>query len=319
MPAPDIATAEALYQRLAALPPGLVAHGGASNTWAVAASKSVSGGALLAGDPHLHLTLPAIWFQNTIDSPGYHASGVSLPGTPVVLIGHNEHIAWSLTDAQNQQTFFYVEKEDANHPGMYLWKGNWTKYTTLSYDIPVLGGTAEHAKVRWSVHGPVISERGQTTSVWWSGNLPSHDLNVLLDIDRAGNWQEFRNGLRGWLSPTHNFVYADDRGNIGMISAGYYPQVAKGQPWLPMPGTGEYDVIGTIPFDDIPNDYNPPSNILWSANQRQVTKDYPYYIGTTTNFLDDGYRANESHRALSRPGKLSAGDMQALQTDTRAL
>jgi len=316
-PAELLSGAEPLYDRLAALPSGLIAKGGASNNWAVAGAKSTSGGALLAGDPHLHLTLPAIWYQLTMDSPGYHAAGVSIPGTPVVLIGHNEHIAWSLTDAQNQQTFFYVEKEDADHPGMYLWKGNWTKYTTLSYDIPVLGGTAEHVKVRWSVHGPVISERGQTTSVWWSGNLPSHDLNVLLDIDRAGNWQEFRNGLRGWLSPTHNFVYADDRGNIGMISAGYYPQVAKGQPWLPMPGTGEYDVIGTIPFDDIPNDYNPPSNILWSANQRQVTKNYPYYIGTTTNFFDEGYRANEIHRALSRPGKLSAGDMQALQTDTR--
>ena len=110
------ATAAALYQRLAALPPGLIATGGASNNWAVAGSMSASGGALLAGDPHLHLTLPSIWFQLTMDSPGYHASGVSIPGTPVVLIGHNQHIAWSLTDAQNQQTFYYVEHEDSAHP-----------------------------------------------------------------------------------------------------------------------------------------------------------------------------------------------------------
>jgi penicillin amidase len=312
-----IGDVQSLYDRLAQLPSGLVAHGGASNNWAVAPSRSASGGALLAGDPHLHLTLPAIWFQLTMDSPGYHAAGVSIPGTPVVLIGHNEHIAWSLTDAQNQQTFFYVEKEDAIHPGMYFWNGQWQPYTTLSYDIPVLGGTTQHVKVRWSVHGPVISERGQTTSVWWAGNLPSQDLGVLLGVDRASNWQEFRDALRGWLSPTHNFVYADDKGNIGLISAGYYPQVARGRPWLPMPGTGEYDVTGTIPFDQIPQGYNPPDGILWSANQRQVTAGYPYYIGTASNFFDPGYRANEIHRVLSAPGKLSAADMQALQTDTR--
>jgi penicillin G amidase len=318
MPAPDVATAEALYHRLASLPAGLVATGGASNNWAVAGSKSVSGGALLAGDPHLHLTLPAIWFQNSIDSPGYHASGVSIPGTPVVLIGHNGHIAWSLTDAQNQQTFFYVEKEDSAHPGMYFWKGDWKKYTSVSYDIPVLGGQTQHLKVQWSVHGPVISERGQSTAVWWSGNLPSQDLGVLLKVDRASSWQEFRDALSGWYAPTHNFVYADDQGNIGLISAGYYPQVGGGgQPWLPMPGTGEYDVTGTIPYDQIPQVYDPPSGIVWSANQRQVTKDYPYYIGTASNFFDPGYRANEIHRVLSQKNKLTAADMQALQTDTR--
>jgi len=310
-------SAAALYQRLAALPEGLVARGGASNNWAVAGAKSVSGGALLAGDPHLHLTLPAIWFQLTMDSPNYHAAGVSIPGTPVVLIGHNEHIAWSLTDAQNQQTFFYQEHEDAAHPGQYLWNGAWRDYKKVSYDIPVLGGQTRHLTVQLSVHGPVISERGLTTSVWWAGNLPSQDLGVLLRIGQSANWQDFRNALRGWYSPTHNFVYADDRGNIGLISAGYYPQIAKGAPWLPMSGTGEYDVTGTIPYDDIPQAYDPPGGYIWSANQRQVTGDYPYYIGTSADFFDPGYRANEIHRVLSAPGKLGASDMQALQTDTR--
>ena len=310
-------SAAALYQRLAALPPGLISQGGASNNWAVAGARSVSGGALLAGDPHLHLTLPSIWFQLTMDSPNYHAAGVGLPGTPVVLIGHNQHIAWSLTDAQNQQTFFYSEKEDAAHPGMYFWNGAWQKYRTVSYEIPVLGGQATHLDVKLSVHGPVISERGQTTSVWWAGNLPSQDLGVLLRIGQASNWTQFRGALRDWHSPTHNFVYADDAGNIGLISAGYYPLVAHGQPWLPMPGIGENDVTGTIPYDQIPQAYNPPDHIVWSANQRQVTSAYPYYIGTASNFFDPGYRANEIHRVLSQPGKLSAADMHALQTDTR--
>jgi penicillin G amidase len=312
-----VAAADA-YQRLASLPAGLVATtGGASNNWAVAGAKSTSGGSLMAGDPHLHLTLPAIWFQMTLDSPGYHTSGVSLPGTPVVLIGHNRHISWSLTDAQNQQTFYYAEKEDSSRPGEYFWNGAWQKYRTVNYDIPVLGGATDHLTVKLSVHGPVVTERGQTTSVWWAGNIPSQDLDVMLGIDQADSYQAFREALRAWYSPTHNFVYADDLGNIGLISAGYYPLVARGEPWLPMPGTGEYDVTGTIPYDDIPQAFNPPDHILWSANQRQVTSDYPYYIGTASNFFNPGYRANEIHRVLSQDRKLSAADMMALQTDTR--
>jgi len=307
-----------VYQRLSSLPAGLVATGGDSNNWAVAGSRSTSGGALMAGDPHLHLTLPAIWYQLTMDSPGYHVSGVSIPGTPVILIGHNQHISWSLTDAQNQQTFFYLEHEDSAHPGQYLWNGAWKSYQTVSYDIPVLGGPTDHLTVKLSVHGPVITERGQTTSVWWAGNIPSQDLDVLMGIDQASDYQQFRDALRGWYSPTHNFVYADDKGNIGLISAGYYPQLGAGaQPWLPMAGTGENDVKGTIPYDDIPQVYNPPDGIIWSANQRQVTAGYPYYIGTASNFFDPGYRANEIHRVLSQGTKLSAADMMALQTDTR--
>ena len=312
------ATAAAdLYQKLASLPAGLMATGGASNNWAVAGSKSASGGALLAGDPHLHLTLPSIWFQLTMDSPGYHVSGVSIPGTPVVLIGHNQHIAWSLTDAQNQQTFFYWEQEDASHPDQYFWKDGWQNYQTVKYDIPVMGGPTDHLTVKLSRHGPVISERGLTTSVWWAGNLASQDLDVLLGIDQASDWQSFRNALRGWYAPTHNFAYADDKGNVGLISAGYYPQVAGSNQWLPMLGTGDQDVYGTIPFDDIPQVYNPPGGIVWSANQRQVDPTYPYYIGTASNFFDPGYRANEIHRVISQDKKFTAADMTALQTDTR--
>src|SRR6202521_4335464 len=314
----DQATSDwALYQRLASLPPGEIATGGASNNWAVAGSRSASGGALLAGDPHLHLTLPWVWFQPTLASPGSPVSGVSIPGTPVVLIGHNQHIAWSLTDAQNQQTFFYWEQEDASHPNQYFWKGAWQQYQTVSYDIPVQGGPTDHLTVKLSKHGPVISQRGLTTSVWWAGNIPSNDFEVLLAIDQASDWQSFRNALRGWYSPTHNFVYADDKGNIGLISAGYYPQVAGSGQWLPMLGTGDQDVYGTIPFDAIPQVYNPPGGIVWSATQRQVGDTYPYYIGTASNFFDPGYRANEIHRVLSQDKKFTAADMAALQTDTR--
>lgn len=176
----------------------------------------------------------------------------------------------------DQQTFFYEEKEDAAHPNQYFWNGGWQTDKTVGYEIPVRAGATRRFDVKLSVHGPVITERGLTTAVWWAGNLPSQDLRALMHVGQASSWVEFRNALRDWHSPTHNFVYADDQGNIGLISAGYFPQVAKGQPWLLLPGTGEYDVTGTIPFDDIPQVYNPQSGIVWSANQWQVTPAYPY-------------------------------------------
>ena len=316
----ELASVSALYQKLTALPAGFISHGGASNNWAVAGSSSASGGALMAGDPHLHLTLPAIWFQVTLDSPGFHTSGVSVPGTPVVLIGHNQHISWSLTNAQNQQTFFYLEHEDAAHPGQYYWNGSWTKYKTVDYEIPVLGQSPQHLTVKLSVHGPVITDRGQNVSVWFSGTIPSHDVNALMLINQAANWQDFRNALSQWRGSAHNFVYADDQGNIGMISAGSYAQVAHGQPWLPMTGIGDGDVVGLVPYDAIPQVYDPPGGFVWSANQRQVSADYPYYIGPADLF-DPGYRANEINRYLTAKlaggNKVTAADMMALQTDTR--
>src|SRR5260370_35108339 len=104
--------------------------------------------------------------------------------------------------------------------------------------MPVRGASPDLRTGKLSVHGPVINERGMTTSVRWAGNVPSQDFQALLGIDRASNYQEFRDALRDWNSPTHNFVYADDQGNTGLIAAGYYPQVApRREPRPPMPRT----------------------------------------------------------------------------------
>jgi len=308
-----------LKGQLATLPPGALHHGGNSNNWAVDGTKTTSGKPLLAGDPHLHLTLPSIWYQVEATSPGYSFSGVSIPGTPVILIGHNRHIAWSLTNVQNQATLYYLEKTDAARPRQYYWRGAWRPMARVSYSIPVKGQGTVHLDVDLTVHGPVISDdraKGRTIAVDWMGALPSPDLDVMRDIARAADFHAFRAALRAWHAPSQNFVYADDKGHIGLVSAGYYPIVKSGQPWLPLPGTGEADVVGTIPFDDIPRVYDPPGHIVWSANQRPVGPAYPYYIGTTMNFFDNGYRADRIHQVLQQGKKLTAGDMERLQNDT---
>jgi penicillin amidase len=127
-----------------------------------------------------------------------------------------------------------------------------------------------------------MTQAGQTMAVDWMGNVPSADLASLLAINQASSFAQFRTALAGWHAPTQNFVYADSAGNIGAISAGYYPQVgARCQPWLPLPGTGGCDITGVIPFNAVPQVYDPPSHLIATDNQRPVTAAYPYYIGNT--------------------------------------
>jgi penicillin amidase len=179
-----------------------------------------------------------------LESPSLNVTGVSVPGVPGVLIGHNAQIAWSLTDVQNQATFFYAEQTSASRPGEYYWRGAWRKMRQVSYTIAVRGGHAVHLAVDITVHGPIMTQDAQTMAVDWMGNVPSPDLTALLGIDEAGNYSQFRSALAGWHAPSQNFVYADHLGNIGVISAGYFPQVAHGQPWLPLSGTGADDIVG---------------------------------------------------------------------------
>jgi penicillin amidase len=284
-----------------------------SNAWAANGPAVAGGGALLAGDPHLPQTIPSVWYEAALSAPGFDAAGVSVPGLPGILIGHNARIAWSLTDTQNQATLFYAEK---TRPGQYYWRGAWRPMRVVHYTIPVRGAATSQLTVDITMHGPIMTQAGQTTSVDWMGNVPSPDLAAMLAVDQAASFSQFKAALAGWYAPTQNFVYADTVGNIGAISAGYYPEVGTGcQPWLPMTGTGACDVTGIIPYPAEPQVYDPPSHVLATANQRPVTAAYPYYIGTTADFFDPGYRTATIYAALrNRAGPLTPARFAAVQT-----
>ena len=269
---------------------------------------------MLAGDPHLPQTIPSVWYQVALSAPGYQVSGVSVPGLPGVLLGHNRHIAWSLTDTQNQATLFYTEQTSTTRPGQYFWDGAWRRMRQVHCTIAVRGAAAQRLTVDLTVHGPIMTQAGQTTSVDWMGNVPSPDLAVLLAINTAHDWAQFHAALAHWRAPSQNFVYADDRGHIGAISAGYYPEVRRGQPWLPMPGTGADDVAGVIPYSAIPQAYDPPGHVLATANQRPVGPSYPYYIGTSANFFDPGYRASQIYASLAGRHGMTPASFAAVQT-----
>jgi penicillin G amidase len=290
-----------------------------SNNWAVSGAHTASGQAMLAGDPHLRQTLPAIWYRIAGRAPGYDFSGVSIPGVPVILIGYNRSIAWSLTNVQNQATLFYRETTSAARPGRYLWRGAWRAMRSVRYTIPVKGEAPQPLTVRLTIHGPLIRQAGESVAVDWMGALPSEDLTSLLGIMRASDFQAFRAALRTWHAPSQNFVYADDRGNIGLISAGYYPEVRNGRPWTVLSGTGNDDIAGSVAFDAIPQAYDPESGLVFSANQRPVADDYPYYIGTALDFFDPGFRADQIQRTLSGSHDLTPASFAKLQTNTQDL
>ncbi len=313
---PSAGVARAAASMLAvtdSLPRGQVHAYPDSNAWAANGPKVLGGGAMLGGDPHLPQTLPSIWYQVAVTAPDYDVTGVSVPGLPGIVIGHNKHIAWSLTDTQNQATLFYAEKTSPAHPGEYFWRGNWKKMRFFHYVIAVRGSRPRQLTVAETVHGPVMTQAGQTVSVDWMGNVPSPDVAVLQEISTARDFAQFRAALANWRAPAQNFVYADDRGNIGAISAGYYPVVKHGAPQLPLPGTGADDMAGVIPYRAVPQVYDPRGHVIVTANQRPVTSAYPYYIGTTANFFDPSYRAARETAYLDRRSGMKISSFAALQ------
>jgi penicillin G amidase len=302
----------AILAAVRSLAPGQVHEYPDSNAWAVNGGKA-AGGVELAGDPHVPQTLPSFWFQVALTAPGLAVSGVSTPGMPAVLLGHNASIAWSATDTENQSTLFYDEKTSKSRPGQYFWRGRWRTMQRVHYTIPVRGGATRHLTVDITVHGPVMTTAGQTVAVDWMGNVPSPDLAAFLAIDKARDFAQFTAALAGWRAPTENFVYADRHGHIGAIAPGYYPVVRHGDPWLPLPGTGADDVAGVIPFAAVPRVYDPKSHVVVSANQRPVGGSYPYYIGTSANAFDPGYRAGTELTYLQRRSSIGPAQLAGLQ------
>ncbi|HEX6501171.1 MAG TPA: penicillin acylase family protein [Micromonosporaceae bacterium] len=287
----------------------------ASNSW-VANGPAVAGGrSMLAGDPHLQLSLPSYWYQLALSAPETEVTGASLVGLPGVVIGHNARIAWSMTDVQNQSTLFYREQTSPDRPGQYCWQGKWRHVQTLHYTIPVRGGADVPLTVDLTVHGPMVKAMEQTVAISWMGDYPAHLMRAILAVNKAGNYQQFREALSDWHSPTLNFTYADDQGNIAIMAAGYFPIIKAGEPWLPLSGTGGSDIVGTIPYAAAPQVYNPPSHVAASANQRPVGPDYPYYIGTSLNAFDNGYRADQIYAYLESHPSMTADDFRTLQMD----
>jgi penicillin amidase len=290
------------------------------SAWAANGPKVKGGGSLLAGTAAAPGLFPSGWFQVSVTAPGYDVSGVSLPGLPGIVIGHNKHVAWTLAGTQSQSTLFYAEKLSRSR-GEYLWRGRWRPVRRIRYAIPVRGGPARRLTVDLTAHGPLLGPQltepgaaGPPISVAWTGSGGSPDVAVLARIGAAANFTQFHAALARWRSPALTFVYADRRGNIGAVTAGSFPVVRQGAPWLPLPGTGAGDVVGLIPYAALPVSYDPPGHVVAVAGQRPVTAAYPYYLGTAANDLDAADVAGADYAVLARTSGIQPAGVVPLQT-----
>ena len=250
-----------------------------SNAWALAGSRTASGKPLLSNDMHLEYSLPGIWYMTHIQAPGLDVSGVALPGAPGVIVGHNQRIAWGITNLEFDVQDLYAEKFD-DRTGRYEYRGNLEQARAEREMIRVKGQPAADITVWVTRHGPIIyAEGNDRMALRWVAAEPSLFQYPILDIDRARNWTEFTGALARFPGPGSNFVYADVDGNIGYHAAGKLPIRRGFAGDTPVDGaSGELEWAGFIPFEQLPATFNPPSGLIVSANQSAFPAGYPYPV-----------------------------------------
>ncbi len=260
----------------------------ASNNWVISGKRTADGKAMLANDPHLSPTAPGVWYLASIHSPNVHAAGVSIPGMPAIIIGHNENVAWGMTNVGPDVQDIYletIEGDMASGTAKVRTPTGSEPLKTRKEKINVRGNLLKpdmspvDLNVYVTRNGPIVmTEGGKSYSLKWTALDPKNlDLGTFFKLNRAGNWQEFQNALKGYGGSTQNFVYADVKGNIGWYAAGQIPIRRKGDGSLPYDGaTNDGDWTGMIPFGELPHLYNPSSGFIVTANQRIAGTDYKY-------------------------------------------
>jgi penicillin G amidase len=289
------------------------AHPG-SNAWAVSGAHSATGKPLLSNDMHLEFGIPGIWYMDHIEAPGMNVSGVALPGVPGILSGHNDRIAWGETNLGFDVQDLYLEKMDMR-TGQYLFQGKVEQARSERELIEVRGRPPEELTNWVTRHGPVIQVAdGVAMTLRWSAAEPGAIQDVFLDIDRARNWDEFKHAASRFAGPGQNFVYADVDGNIGYHASGKLPIRRTYYGDVPVDGSsGNYEWDGYIPFDELPQSYNPPNGYVVTANQNPFPPDSPYHLNGT---FDSPYRARQILGMLQVSGnKLKPEDSLRIQKD----
>lgn len=297
---------------------------GGSNNWVVDGTKTVTGAPILCNDPHLGQATPSVWYECHLVAGDIDVVGASFPGCPGVVIGHNRYIAWGVTNAISDVQDLYIEKFHPDNPLKYEFEGGWEDAQVVREEIKVRGSEEPVVEeVRITRHGPILDTmringtQEMPLALRWTGLEHCNIIGSVQKLNRASNWDEFRDALRDWDLPPQNFVYADIVGNIGYVMAGFIPIRSQGQSLVPMPGwTGEYEWTGIIPFDELPQTFNPEQHFIATANNRVVDDDYPYYI---TNEWLNGYRARRISDLLSSKQRLTINDMAKIQADYYAL
>ncbi len=292
-----------------------------SNNWAVAGSKTKSGSPILANDPHLELSFPSIWYEMQLNSPTVNAYGATFPGSPNVIIGYNDSIAFGFTNAQRDVKDYYeiTFKDDTRKE--YLFNGEWRKVQFRIEQIRIRGGSTLFDTVAYTHFGPVMYDRTFTNeemgnraiAVRWVAHEPSNEGLMWFKLNRAGSYDDYYNAIKDFTCPGQNMVFASRNGTIAIWQQAKFPARWDGQGLFLMPGNDTtYMWQSFIPQEDNPHVINPASGYIQSANQRPVDSTYPYFI--PGNYITA--RGVAIDRRLSEMQQITPQDMMLLQNDT---
>ena len=296
-----------------------------SNNWVVSGRRTASGKPLLANDPHLPPSAPSIWHMAHLKAPGVNVAGVTAPGAPGIIIGHNEHVAWGMTNLGPDVQDLYLEKFSGPQSKTYQTPKGEAEAVVNTEEIKVrkspIGSATDTVahEVTITRHGPVIIERaGARYSLRWTAlDTNANEFIAFYKLNRARNWDEFRAALREYRGPTQNFIYADTRGHIGYYGAGLIPLRKTGDGSVPYDGsTDAGDWTGYIPFEELPHVFDPPSGLIVTANSRVVGRSYRHHL---THEWASAYRTRRIHDLLKDKTKLTVEDFRAVQGDTYSI
>ena len=289
-----------------------------SNNWVVSGQKSTTGKPIFSNDMHLQLDIPGIWTRMHLMIPGkLNVTGVVLPGEPFVVAGHNDHIAWGMTNVMLDGADFYVETINPKNKTQYKLNGQWRNMRVKKEKIYVKGQKEPVEKTLFFTHrGPIFTSFDDVSvmpvSMHWIGNEETREIEALQGLSKASNWEEFKQAIKGFKSVSQNIAYADTQGNIGIHMAGRLPK-RSAPGYLFLPGdTDRYDWKGYVPFDSLPYEYNPARGFVSSANNKSVDESYPYYI---SEWYDLPYRIKRIRQMLTAKDKLSTADFKQMLFD----
>ena len=297
-------------------------RGQGSNAWILSGGRTDTGRPILCNDMHLPLLLPALWYLVHLVGGSFEVTGASLPGLPLVLVGHNARIAWGATLAFTDCEDLFMERFDPDDSGRYEFRGEWLQAEIIPESIRVKGRAHPHVEqVVITHHGPVITDvvgsPAQRLAVQSMALRPCPAVHGWLLLDRAKDWDEFVEAMRLIEAPQLNIAYADVEGNIGYWVTGKVPVRAAGQGMVPAPGwTGEHEWVGEVPFEEMPYALNPALGYLVTCNHRIVGDDYPHFLGCVWM---NGYRARRIVDVVEDKGRVSAADCRALHVDVTCL
>jgi penicillin G amidase len=291
-----------------------------SNNWVVAGSKTQSGVPILCNDPHLELSLPSIWYEIQLQTPASNSYGVSLPGSPFIIIGFNDHIAWGVTNAQRDVKDYYEIKFKDATKKEYWFNGQWVKDSVRVEEIKVRGGKTVFDTVAYTIFGPVMYDESfsderslkRNLAVRWVAHDPSNEGITFYKLNRARNYADYEDAIKTFECPGQNFVFASRSGDIALWQQGKFPARWDRQGLYVMPGEdSSYMWQGFIPQTENPHAFNPVRGFLESANQRPADSTYPYFI--PGSYITP--RAITIENKLSAMTAITPADMMKLQYD----